>query len=224
MKGKPGPKPRVKPDQADEVVPSEQPETVATTEAVDDVESQDPPQMTIEKQFWYVCRQQGCNFATVYEAEADEHEIGTDHEVELTEKEATQTELFSEPDTVVRQLRGQMPASRVAELHTELAKLTDEKVQQQDAAKMAKERVKGLDAQILELVALLRDPHEVMAVPCKWEISDDGNHKSLVRLDTKEVLETKALSAEDRQKEAERVLSGNQAQQETSEAAAALTN
>lgn len=215
-KGKKGPTPNIDPQKVDETVPVEtdeqQAQTEASAEAVDDTEVQAPPPMTPEKIYWYACQQ--CSFRSDYEIESDEHMVGTDHEVELVEKEAEQAELFSGPDTVIRQLRGHMSSGRIGELQGKLAELCDQKIEQQDTMKMARERVKGLEAEIAEIVATLRDPFELMAVPCKWQISESGNEKTLIRLDTNEVLETKALSMEDRQAEAERVLSGNQQEQQ----------
>jgi hypothetical protein len=76
---------------------------------------------------------------------------------------------------------------------------------------LAKESVKTLKGLIEEAVATLNHPYEMRDVECEWEIAIEANAKRLTRKDTGEVIETRGLSAEDRQREVDRVAALNQA-------------
>ncbi len=86
--------------------------------------------------------------------------------------------------------------SRLAELHQQYANVESQKA---IAAATYKETLIELDGRIAHLARVLRDGHESRAVDCTWRYLFASNQKELVRIDTGEVVETAAITAEERQ-------------------------
>lgn len=83
-------------------------------------------------------------------------------------------------------------------------------------------QIKGASARIRDLATNLRRGSEERLVDCEWRFGiPDKNSKVLVRLDTDEVVETKALTPEDRQlwlgEDASLARSSEEGEEETSD-------
>lgn len=151
-----------------------------------------------------------CPFTSVYQPEMNEHLEGTRHSGCTVE--AVEPELFSDPKPIDRKLRVSLSAEEIAVHEHTVAKIAMQRMEQEEIAALAKERVKALEADERAALAKLRDPHKLADVRCEWRINVEENSKTLYRLDTDEVVETKALSAEDRAAELKRIEGQNQPQ------------
>lgn len=119
-------------------------------------------------------------------------------------------ELFKEPEPVIRPLRVPRTPEELSELNAYAGLIAIQLDDQHQALRIAKERIKALETDQALLAAKLRDPFKLADVECRWEITLEANAKTLVRMDTGESLETRPLSAEDREYELQRVAAQNQ--------------
>lgn len=123
-----------------------------------------------------------CDMSGTWE-EWNEHGLATGHAVfsQHDKEPATpeQTALFSEPGKVYRHLRTMISEERRHELNQQLADLYRQMIEQKELAELSKERAKGFEAEMLPIGAKLRDPYELRAVECRWEIVLSANAKEL---------------------------------------------
>lgn len=157
-----------------------------------------------------------CEFKSQFLAEMNEHLNGTGHtgfEEVVPENPvievpppppSVQTELFSEPPIVKRDLLVHISDERLKDLHEEIGILCSESLNQKELAEAAKDQVKILETKMQEIRAKIKSPFEYQTVDCQWRIVLEENSKKLVRLDNGEVVQTAALSAEDRERELRR--------------------
>jgi len=138
-----------------------------------------------------------------------EHLSGTGH-TGYQVVPAPEPELFTEPKPVLRKLKVPLSVEEKATLNSQAAIIAMQLVEQREIATLAKERSKALEADQNALVAKLRDQYKMASVQCEWRINFDENSKQLIRLDTNEVVETTALSEEDRVAELKRIEALNQ--------------
>jgi len=150
-----------------------------------------------------------CTFTTPHYPEIVEHLSGSGHTgyQSVTKPEP---ELFTEPKPVMRKLKVPLSAEEKQTLNSQAAIIAMQLVEQREIATLAKERSKALEADQNALVAKLRDQYKMANVSCEWRVNFDENSKQLIRLDSNEVVETCALSAEDRALEAKRIEALNQ--------------
>ena len=85
---------------------------------------------------------------------------------------------------------------KLAHLHQEYASLEIEK---KHVADNFKEKLEGLDGRISALAAVVRNGEEVRDVECRWRYLFEVNTKELIRMDTGEIVETTAITAQERQ-------------------------
>lgn len=126
--------------------------------------------------------------------------------------EETAPQLFSEPPVVKRSLRVPLTPEDYADINQNIAAVAVEFCKQKQMEVMAKETAKGLQAQQAQLVSKLTDPYKMQEVDCRWQFRMDKSEKDLVRIDNGEVIETRPMSAEDREQEIARAVTENQVQ------------
>lgn len=85
---------------------------------------------------------------------------------------------------------------RLAELYGEYG---DAELRKKASADRFKEELEELDGRIAHLARIVRSGEEYRTVECKWRYLFDVNTKELVRMDTGEIVETAAITAEERQ-------------------------
>jgi hypothetical protein len=163
-----------------------------------------------------------CSFNTNHLPEMTEHLAGSGHtEYDSVKPTEHQKELYSEPGPVIRTLRVPYNAEErrlIGETAMQLAVQQDDLEQQ---LVLTKEQIKAIATSRKDLAAKVRDGHKNAQVECRWEVMLVSNEKALRRLDTNEVVETRALSAEDLSRERERVAAANAAQPAKAEGATA---
>lgn len=142
-----------------------------------------------------------CEFKTRSYEEITEHLSGSGH----TGYKQVQSDLFAEPKPITRKLKVALTLDEQHELNAQAAVISMQLVEQREIATLAKERGKALEADQNALVAKLRAQHKLAEVSCEWRCNWAENSKSLHRLDTNEVIETRALTEEDRAAEAKRI-------------------
>jgi hypothetical protein len=178
-------------------------------QVVDELTAEKPNGHTTLPETVYQC--DDCAFLTPYLPEMNEHHSGTGHiGYESVESKAEQPDLFVEPGPIVRCLKVKISDEELSELWQQAASITMALVEQEEAAVMAKDRVKRLTEDRNRLVAKLRDPYKLADVACVWTVNVEENSKTLLRIDTNELVETRALSAEDRQTELAKTEAANQ--------------
>jgi len=151
-----------------------------------------------------------CKFNSVHPPEMTEHLAGTGH-TGYKEIPKPEPELFAEPKPVKRSLRVKLSPEEIAKHEHTITAIAIQRLEQEEIAALAKERVKSLETDERAAIAKIRDPFKNAEVLCEWRVNFEENSKSLYRTDTNEVVETKPLSAEDRAAELKRTAKENQA-------------
>lgn len=164
----------------------------------------------------HCCDHPGCIYSTPNLEEMAEHLSGTGHNDYTTKNgappTAQNTELFAGPAKITRSLKCEISNEELGALHKTAAGIAIQLVEQRELAALAKEKAKGLEADQNAIVAKLRDPFKMAPVECEWRIVMEENCKNLHRLDTNAIIETRALSAEDRAIEEKRAAEQNKGQ------------
>lgn len=161
----------------------------------------------------YVLQCRDCSFHTHDPNEIETHLSGSGHggydSVKPSEPIAKPADLFSEPGPITRRLTVPYNAEELAILNQAAADNAMQLVEQKELAILARERIKALEVEQAKLVAKLRVPEKTAEVSCAWTFNLEENSKSLVRTDTNAIIETRALSQEDLQRERQRVEAAN---------------
>ena len=216
MRGKAGPKP-VKKDEVVEDAPLDPTaEEIAGEENVVDVgsaieiEESDDEQGAPQSQ-GYTCSEPGCPFTSNLLSEMEEHVNGTGHggyDVEEAggpiKPQVEQAQLFSET-IVERMLDAPLDEEFLNQKRKKLAeyyqRMLDLEVEKKAEVDKYNTKIKNIDGSMQEIARVLATPFERVAVKCEWHVVMDENCRKLFRLDNGEVVETKALTAEDRARE-----------------------
>jgi hypothetical protein len=188
-KGKAGPKPPVldEPLEAQAPLEEQQPETREPM----------PPQE-------FSCLENGCKFSGTFE-EWTEHSSATGHadfsQQDRAPEEPEQPALFETDGIVKRYVNVAVTEDWLNEARCNMERVVRQILSIEDEKKAfdadANERLKPLKEQLRGLDKTLQRTTEQREVDCEWRVSTEQNSRILVRLDTGETMETKALTAED---------------------------
>lgn len=90
-------------------------------------------------------------------------------------------------------------AAYAESLAIEVKNNLDVKAEAKAAAKEFKGRLDMIDIDVKNFAERVRSKKEYRSVECEWKVDFDRNTKTLVRLDTMREVETRVLTAEERQ-------------------------
>jgi hypothetical protein len=157
----------------------------------------------------YRCDEPGCQFSTSSLSEIEEHSNGTGHG-KWGLKENQQPKLFSEKGVVHRNVEIRLPDDIITERKDRLAHLYQSMLEVREEKKSADDdfnaRIKNIDNQMQEIARVLKTPFTLEKVDCEWRIIEGENARGLYRLDTGALIETEALTQEDREAELKKAL------------------
>lgn len=110
---------------------------------------------------------------------------------------------MSEEKKITRNLEVNLTAVELkafgATLAIETQNLDDLKREAKNVAKQYKESIDGKTVEVLRLAGIVHNEKEVREVECEWRFAWGENTKTLVRLDTHEIVETRPIEASERQ-------------------------
>lgn len=167
----------------------------------------------------YHCSLPGCAFTSNLLSEIEEHVNGTGHGGYQADTPAPdnnfaqpdlQPELFSELGKIYRTLPIPLSDEQLTALHAELGEICSESLGHKETIEIAKDKIKALETDMQEIRAHIRNPVEYKDIECYWCVFIEENCKKLLRFDTNAVVETRALSAEDRAAELAKVEKDNE--------------
>lgn len=147
------------------------------------------------------------DLAGMYDGAVDDQD---EDEEDPEDEDPEQPELFSEPSGLVfRSLQTPFSEERLTELHAELGEICSESLAAEELVEATKDKIKSFKTSMQEIRAKIRHPFEYREIECRWVLILEENAKVLIRTDTQEVIDRKALSAEDRASELARVEAEN---------------
>ena len=145
----------------------------------------------------YECAE--CAFVGTFE-EWNEHSTAMKHPTFTNSAE--QQELFAPTGMVTIQVKEPLSEGYLAEVRQKIAELVEQQFAVEDEKKAEAKRtgdlLKEIDAELKQLVAVLKNPVNVKSVECEWRDADDKPERVLYRNDTGEEIERAPLSAEER--------------------------
>ena len=192
---------------AEEIVGEEN--VVDVGSAVEIEESDDEQEVPVSQ--GYTCSEPGCKFSSKLLSEMEEHVNGTGHggyDVEEAggpiKPQVEQAQLFSET-IVERMLDAPLNEEFLNQKRKELAecyhRMLDLELDKKAEVDKYNTKIKNIDGRMQEIDRILATPFERVPVRCEWHVVMDENCRKLFRLDNGEVVEIKALTAEDRARE-----------------------